>query len=101
MPSMGGMLGIIALSTTAIKCALNMFTENDLKVKQVLVSGSQGKLAIKLPKVLNKTTGKMINAPFLFSEAHWTKVTTSFIKSISSKPAGIFFTQISLSYAEL
>ncbi|KAG1732288.1 hypothetical protein EDB19DRAFT_2027033 [Suillus lakei] len=84
-----GMSGVIALSAAAIEHALNMFTDNDLKVKQVLASGSQGKLAIKLTKVLNKTTGKMTNVPFLFSGAHWTKVTTtSFIKSISSKPAG-------------
>ncbi|KAG1718120.1 hypothetical protein EDB19DRAFT_1921269 [Suillus lakei] len=60
-----GMLGVIALSAAAIERALNMFTDNDLKVKQVLMSGSQGKLAIKLLKVLNKTTGKMTNALFL------------------------------------
>ncbi|KAG1725235.1 hypothetical protein EDB19DRAFT_1833853 [Suillus lakei] len=70
-------------------CALNMFADNDLKVKQVLASGLRGKLAIKLPKVLNKTTGKMTNVLFLFLGARWTKVTASFIKSISSKPAGL------------
>ncbi|KAG1864366.1 hypothetical protein F4604DRAFT_1928806 [Suillus subluteus] len=94
-----GMVGVIALSTAAIKRTLNMLADNDLKVKQVLVSGSQGKLAIKLPKVLNKTTGKMMNAPFLFSGVRWTKVTTSFIKSISSKPAGYVDTTIQMAHA--
>ncbi|KIK34575.1 hypothetical protein CY34DRAFT_110229 [Suillus luteus UH-Slu-Lm8-n1] len=91
-----GMVGIIALSATAIERALRMFADNNLKVKQVLVSGLRGKLAIKLPKVLNKTTGKMTNAPFLFSGVRWTKVTTSFIKSISSKPAGYVDTTIQM-----
>jgi hypothetical protein len=76
-----------------------MFADNDLKVKQVLASGLRGKLAIKLLKVLNKTTGKMTNALFLFSGARWTKVTTSFIKSISSKPAGYVETTIQMARA--
>ncbi|KAG1813069.1 hypothetical protein DFJ58DRAFT_740122 [Suillus subalutaceus] len=94
-----GMLGVIALCAAAIKRALNMFMDDVLKVKQVLASGSRGKLAIKLPKLLNKTTGKMTNAPFLFSGARWTKITTSFIKSISSKPAGYVETTIQMAHA--
>ncbi|KAG2342372.1 hypothetical protein BDR05DRAFT_949031 [Suillus weaverae] len=82
-----GMSGVISLSAAAIERTLNMFAKKDLKVKEVLAAGS-GKLAIKLPKVLNKTTGKMTNAPFLFSGALWTKATKVFIKSLSKKPAG-------------
>ncbi|KAG1860965.1 hypothetical protein F4604DRAFT_1684237 [Suillus subluteus] len=81
-----GMSHVIAVSAAAIEHALTMFTKNDLKVKQVLASTSKGKLGIKLLKVLNKTTGKMTNAPFLFSAARWAKVTASFIKSLSNKP---------------
>ncbi|KAG1884297.1 hypothetical protein F4604DRAFT_1919429 [Suillus subluteus] len=81
-----GMSRVIAVSAAAIEHALTMFTKNDLKVKQVLASTSKGKLGIKLLKVLNKTTGKMTNAPFLFSVARWAKVTASFIKSLSNKP---------------
>ncbi|KAG1867263.1 hypothetical protein DFJ58DRAFT_723936 [Suillus subalutaceus] len=93
-----GMSGVIALSAAAIERALNMFADKHLKVKEVLAAGS-GKLAIKLPKILNKTTGKMTNAPFLFSGACWTKVTNSFIKSISNKPAGYIETTIQMARA--
>ncbi|KAG2080024.1 uncharacterized protein F5147DRAFT_534878, partial [Suillus discolor] len=81
-----------------IERAFKLFMDKDLEVKQVLASGSRGKLAFKLPKVLNKTTGKMTNAPFLFSGAHWTKVTTSFIKSIASKPAGYVETTVEMAH---
>ncbi|KAG1749246.1 hypothetical protein EDB19DRAFT_1904758 [Suillus lakei] len=80
------MVGILALFATAIERTLNMFADNNLKVKQVLASGSQGKLAIKLPKVLNKTTGKMMNAPFLFSGVRWTKVTASSAAEVRFSP---------------
>ncbi|KAG1724865.1 hypothetical protein EDB19DRAFT_1834016 [Suillus lakei] len=83
-----GMSHVIAVSAAAIEHALTMFVKNDLKVKQVLASTSKCKLNIKLLKVLNRTTRKMSNAPFLFSTAHWAKATASFNKSISSKPAG-------------
>ncbi|KAG1743746.1 uncharacterized protein EDB91DRAFT_1081114 [Suillus paluster] len=82
------MLGIIAICAAAIERALGMFANKNLKVKDILASSARGKLVIKLLKVLNKVTRKMINALFLFSAARWAKVTTSFIKSISSKPAG-------------
>jgi hypothetical protein len=64
-----------------------MFAQKHLNVKEVLAAGS-GKLTIKLPKVLNKMTGKMTNTPFLFSGAHWTRATKSFTKSLSKKPVG-------------
>lgn len=76
-----------------------MFANKNLKVKDILVSSARGKLVIKLPKVLNKVTGKMTNAPFLFSAARWAKVTTSFMKSISSKPAGYVETTVQMARA--
>ncbi|KAG0698487.1 hypothetical protein DFH29DRAFT_877974 [Suillus ampliporus] len=65
----GELSGVLAISAAA------MFTCKDLKVKDVLVSASRGKLAIKLLKVLNKATRKMTNTPFLFSAAQWAKAT--------------------------
>jgi hypothetical protein len=60
----------------------------DINVQDILSSASKGKLVIKLPKVLNKSTGKETNVPFLFSVANWGKATKGFIKSIKNKPAG-------------
>ncbi|KAG1747267.1 uncharacterized protein EDB91DRAFT_1079861 [Suillus paluster] len=93
------MSGVIAICAAAIERALGMFTNKNLKAKDILVSSARGKLVIKLLKVLNKVTGKMTNAPFLFSAARWAKVTTSFIKSISSKPAGYVETTVQMAHA--
>ncbi|KAG1862717.1 hypothetical protein DFJ58DRAFT_725203 [Suillus subalutaceus] len=90
------MSGVIALCAAAIERALGMFANKNLKVKDILATSCRGKLVIKLPKVLNKVTGKMTNAPFLFSAARWGKVTASFIKSISSKPAGYVETTVQM-----
>ncbi|KAG2035412.1 hypothetical protein BDR03DRAFT_1012584 [Suillus americanus] len=65
-----------------------MFSRKELNLQEILLSASRGKFTIKLPKVLNKATGKKTNAPFLFSAARWSKATNSYLKSISSKPTG-------------
>ncbi|KAG2107197.1 uncharacterized protein F5147DRAFT_774418 [Suillus discolor] len=79
---------VLALSAVAIKRALGLIKNKQLKVQDVLLSASRSKVAIKLPKVLNKMMGKEINVPFLFSATLWSKPTKAFIKSILSKPAG-------------
>ncbi|KAG1724219.1 uncharacterized protein EDB91DRAFT_1351040 [Suillus paluster] len=79
---------VLALSAAALERALGMISRKELKVEEILLSASREKFTIKLPKVLNKATGKKTNAPFLFSAARWSKATNSYIKSISSKPTG-------------
>ncbi|KAG2111448.1 hypothetical protein DEU56DRAFT_762189 [Suillus clintonianus] len=83
-----GMSRVLALSAAALERALGMIARKELKVQDILLSASRGKFTIKLPKVLNKATGKKTNAPFLFSAARWSKATNSYIKSILSKPTG-------------
>ncbi|KAG1788747.1 uncharacterized protein HD556DRAFT_840807 [Suillus plorans] len=83
-----GMPRLLALSTIAIEHALVLFKNKHLKVQDVLSPASRSKAAIKLPKVLNKLTGKETNDPFLFSATLWSKPTKGFIKSILNKPAG-------------
>jgi hypothetical protein len=73
----------------------------DLNVQDILSSASKGKLVIKLPKVLNKATGKETNVPFLFSAANCGKATKSFIKSIRNKPAGYVETITNMARATL
>ncbi|KAG2124060.1 hypothetical protein DEU56DRAFT_759837 [Suillus clintonianus] len=79
---------VLALSAAALERALGMFSRKELNLQEILLSASRGKFTIKLPKVLNKATGKKTNAPFLFSAARWSKATNSYLKSISSKPTG-------------
>lgn len=83
-----GMPRVLALSTVAIEHALVLFKNKQLKVQDVLSSASRSKVAIKLPKIINKLTGKDTNVPFLFSATLWSKPTKGFIKSILNKPAG-------------
>ena len=62
--------------------------DKNLSVKDILSSAQKGKLVIKLPKVLNKSTGKETNVPFLFSASNFRETTRGFVKSIRNKPAG-------------
>ncbi|KAG2105809.1 uncharacterized protein F5147DRAFT_775129 [Suillus discolor] len=83
-----GMPRLLALSTVVIEHALVLFKNKQLKVQDVLLSASRSKVAIKLPKVLNKLTEKETNDPFSFSVTLWSKPTKGFIKLILNKPAG-------------
>ncbi|KAG1862365.1 hypothetical protein C8R48DRAFT_709623 [Suillus tomentosus] len=83
-----GMPRVLALSTVAIEHALVLFKNKQLKVQDVLSSASRSKVAIKLPKIVNKLTEKKTNTPFSFSATLWSKPTKGFIKSILNKPAG-------------
>ncbi|KAG1724211.1 uncharacterized protein EDB91DRAFT_1087554 [Suillus paluster] len=107
--SMGLLLGIAHLNAISGYVDVPDLDTHALAIRAIRMSGvitlcaaaidARGKLVIKLPKVLNKVTGRMTNAPFLFSAARWAKVTTSFIKSISSKPAGYIETTVQMARA--
>ncbi|KAG1741358.1 hypothetical protein EDB19DRAFT_1705710 [Suillus lakei] len=97
--AMSGMSRVLALSAVAVERALKMIKKKELKVQDVLSSTSRGKATIKLPKVLNKITGKESNVPFLFSAVLWSKPTKAFTKSILSKPAGYMEATIEMARA--
>ncbi|KAG1729340.1 uncharacterized protein EDB91DRAFT_1085780 [Suillus paluster] len=71
--------------------------EGNIKVKNILASTpSCSKLNIKLPKVLNKATGKEISAPYLFSCDLWGKANTGYTKSIKKKGLGFIETTVDM-----
>lgn len=75
-----------------------MISEGDIKVEDVLASTSaRGKLNIKLPKVLNKVTGKVTSAPYLFSRDLWGKANTGYMKGIKKK--GLDFVETTVDMA--
>ncbi|KAG1728144.1 uncharacterized protein EDB91DRAFT_1253568 [Suillus paluster] len=78
-----GMVG--ALSLCAAARAVEMVSTGDIKAENILASASSSKTNIKLPKVLNKVTGKETNAPFLFSHDRCTKKTKQYATSIKKK----------------
>ncbi|KAG1866713.1 hypothetical protein F4604DRAFT_1928000 [Suillus subluteus] len=83
---MRGMAGVIALCATALECAVTLIEAGDIKVENILASTmSHNKLNIKLPKVLNKVTGKETSAPYLFSRNLWGKAFNGYMKGISKK----------------
>ncbi|KAG2039250.1 hypothetical protein BDR03DRAFT_981012 [Suillus americanus] len=82
-----GMAGVIAFCATALEHAVTLISEGNIKVENILASTpSRSKLNIKLPKVLNKVTGKETSAPYLFSRNLWGKANTGYMKSIKKKP---------------
>ncbi|KAG1730978.1 uncharacterized protein EDB91DRAFT_1252421 [Suillus paluster] len=100
-PAMRGMLHPLALSAAAIERAITMIAQKELKAQNVLLSASRGWVSIKLPKILNKATGKETNVLFLFLAARWAKLTNSFIKSLLGKPAGYLETTVQMACATL
>ncbi|KAG2128045.1 uncharacterized protein EDB93DRAFT_1332544 [Suillus bovinus] len=96
-----GMLRPLALSAAAIERAVSMIANEVLEVQNVLSSASRGRVSIRLPKVLNKVTGKKTNIPFLFSAALWLKPTNSYIKSLLGKPAGYLETTVQMARTTL
>ncbi|KAG1862610.1 hypothetical protein F4604DRAFT_1683757 [Suillus subluteus] len=99
--AMTGTSCVLALSAAALEHALGMFSCKELNLQEILLSALRGKFMVKLPKVLNKATGKKTNAPFLFSAAHWSKAMNSYIKSISSKPTGYVEATVKMAWAIL
>ncbi|KAG1775480.1 hypothetical protein EV702DRAFT_933164, partial [Suillus placidus] len=65
--------------------ALKFIKEDVIKVDDILASMATGKFAIKLPKKLNKVTGKMSSGCYKFSFANWHDETEAYMMSISSR----------------
>ncbi|KAG1879818.1 hypothetical protein F4604DRAFT_1679396 [Suillus subluteus] len=98
---MSGMLWPLALSAAVIEHAVTVIVHKELKAENVLLSTSRAQFSIRLPKILNKATGKETNVLFLFSAACWTKPTNLFIKSLLGKPAGYLETMVQMTCATL
>ncbi|KAG1753703.1 uncharacterized protein EDB91DRAFT_1242676 [Suillus paluster] len=97
-----GMASVIAFCATALKCTVTLISEGNIKVENVLASTpSCSKLNIKLPKVLNKATGKETSAPYLFSCDLWGKPNTGYMKSIKKKGLGFIKTTVDMARSAL
>ncbi|KAG1871681.1 hypothetical protein F4604DRAFT_1582942, partial [Suillus subluteus] len=68
-----------------LECAVEMIANGDIKAKDILAATSSTKVNIKLPKVLNKVTGKETSIPFLFSHNRCAKKTKYYARSIKKK----------------
>ncbi|KAG1880016.1 hypothetical protein F4604DRAFT_1995983 [Suillus subluteus] len=95
-----GMAGVIAFCATALECAVTLISDGDIKVEDILASTSaRSKLNIKLPKVLNKVTGKVMSTPYLFSRDLWGKANTGYMKGIKKKGLDFVETTVDMSYS--
>jgi hypothetical protein len=56
---------------------------------------------IKLPKVLNKTTGKETSAPYMFSRDLWGKADAGYMKSIKKKSKNFVETIVEMARSAL
>ncbi|KAF9218821.1 hypothetical protein BS17DRAFT_863839 [Gyrodon lividus] len=80
--------GIIAMALAALEHAVKFITKDTIDVKQVLAdmaNSPDGKMNIKLPKVLNKLTGRESSAPFQFSATHWNGDTAAYREAIQKR----------------
>lgn len=62
-----------------------MIASGDIKAEDILAMTSSSKTPIKLPKVINKVTGKVTSGPFLFSRDKCAKKTKQYATSIKKK----------------
>ncbi|KAG1732594.1 hypothetical protein EDB19DRAFT_2026971 [Suillus lakei] len=97
-----GMAGVIVFCATALERAVTLISEGDIKVEDILASAtSRGKVIIKLPKVLNKTTGKETSAPYMFSHDLWGKADAGYMKSIKKKSKNFVETIVEMARSAL
>ncbi|KAG2145143.1 hypothetical protein DEU56DRAFT_910266 [Suillus clintonianus] len=97
-----GMAGVIGFCATALERAVTLISDGDIKVEDILASTtSRGKVVIKLPKVLNKLTGKETSAPYMFSRDLWHKANTGYMKSIKKKSKDFVETTVEMARSAL
>ncbi|KAG1882349.1 hypothetical protein F4604DRAFT_1921498 [Suillus subluteus] len=97
-----GMAGVIVFCATALERAVTLISEGDIKVEDILASAtSRGKVIIKLPKVLNKITGKETSGPYMFSCDLWGKANTGYMKSIKKKSKNFVETIVEMARSAL
>ncbi|KAF8837066.1 hypothetical protein BDN67DRAFT_1014158 [Paxillus ammoniavirescens] len=80
--------GVIAMASAALERAVKFIAKGTINVEQVLAdmaNSPDGKMKIKLPKVLNKHTGCKTSAPFQFSSANWNSDTAAYQESIRKR----------------
>ncbi|KAG1795903.1 hypothetical protein EV424DRAFT_1353337 [Suillus variegatus] len=93
LASIGGHANIPALKTHTLATsgmlerAVEMIAVGDIKAEDILAATSSTKISVKLPKVLNKATGKETSIPFLFSRDRCAKKTKNYARSIKKKGA--------------
>ncbi|KAG1847594.1 hypothetical protein F4604DRAFT_1594339, partial [Suillus subluteus] len=79
--------------------AVEMITDGDIKAEDILSATSSTKISIKLPKVLNKVTGKETSIPFLFSRDRCAKKTKNYARSIKKKGAAFIMSLTEIAHS--
>ncbi|KAG1722513.1 hypothetical protein EDB19DRAFT_1834975 [Suillus lakei] len=75
----------VLASSGMLERAVEMIATGDIKAENILASASSSKTNIKLPKILNKVTGKETSGSFLFSHDRCAKKTKQYTTSIKKK----------------
>ena len=86
------MLNCLWLTIGQLKHVVKLVTDGTINVNLVLAdmaSNQDGKLKIKLSKVLNKQTGRETSAPFQFSSLNWNGDTKAYRESICKRGSAI------------
>ncbi|KIK80414.1 hypothetical protein PAXRUDRAFT_158774 [Paxillus rubicundulus Ve08.2h10] len=66
--------GVIAIASTVLECGVQFITDGTISIEEVLaemVKSPESKMKIKLPRVLNKATGRESTLPYQFLSTNW------------------------------
>ena len=79
---------LLVLTNLQLECAIKFIVDSTIDVEQVLedmANNTDGKMKVKLPKVLNKVTGRVTSSAFQFSAINWNSDTTAYQESIHKR----------------
>ncbi|KAI6037329.1 hypothetical protein PISMIDRAFT_47588, partial [Pisolithus microcarpus 441] len=78
---------VIALATAALEHTFSFVRDDIINVKSIIehMETNGRKLEIRLPKTLNKATGRETSGPYMFSVSNWGEETASYKISIVSR----------------
>ncbi|KAF9234885.1 hypothetical protein BU15DRAFT_65319 [Melanogaster broomeanus] len=97
-----GQEGVIAIAAAALERAVQFIMDGTIDIEQILqamAETSDPKPKIKLPKVLNKATGRETSAPYQFSASNWGGNTAGYKDSILNR--GSAFVRATVASAQL
>ncbi|KIJ62071.1 hypothetical protein HYDPIDRAFT_30622 [Hydnomerulius pinastri MD-312] len=80
--------GIIAIASAALERAVQFIADGTISVEEVLAEMAEspdGKMKIKLPRVLNKATGRESTSVYQFSGVNWGGNTVGYKEAIAKR----------------
>ncbi|KAG8219265.1 hypothetical protein J3R82DRAFT_106 [Butyriboletus roseoflavus] len=69
---------VVALAAAVLEHAISLIAEGHLELEPDILSSTDRKSKVKLPRVINKQTGQVTTTPFQFLSANWSGDTAAY-----------------------